>query len=69
MKVFLGFVLATIFWITLLAIVPMPPSVIRYDCTIAEFHPDIPPHVKEKCRRLKNDPQPKEPPSPGRIVL
>lgn len=23
-----------------------------YDCRIAEFHPDIPPQVKEECRRI-----------------
>jgi hypothetical protein len=25
-----------------------------YDCSIAEFHPDFPPRVKEECRMLKN---------------
>lgn len=23
-----------------------------YDCRIAEFHPDIPPQVKEECRKI-----------------
>lgn len=27
--------------------------VVTYDCRIAEISPDIPPAVKEKCRRLK----------------
>lgn len=30
-------------------------KVIRYDCTIAEFHPDIPLEVKEACRNLRRD--------------
>lgn len=29
-------------------------KVIRYDCTIAEFHPDIPLEVKEACRNLRH---------------
>ncbi len=24
-----------------------------YDCSIAEFHPDYPPKVKEECRKLR----------------
>ena len=28
---------------------------VRYDCTMAEFHPDYPPKVKEACRRLKHE--------------
>lgn len=30
------------------------PRVIRYDCTIAEFHPDIPIEVKEACRKIRH---------------
>jgi hypothetical protein len=29
--------------------------IIRYDCTITEFHPDIPLEVKEACRNLRRD--------------
>ena len=29
--------------------------VIRYNCDIAEFHPDYPAAVKEKCRELINE--------------
>ena len=29
--------------------------VIRYNCDIAEFHPDYPVAVKEKCRELLNE--------------
>ena len=25
----------------------------RYDCSLAEFHPDFSPAMKEKCRRLR----------------
>jgi len=28
-------------------------KVVVYDCGMAEWHPDIPPRVKEECRRLK----------------
>jgi hypothetical protein len=24
-----------------------------YDCSLAEFHPDYPPAVREECRKLK----------------
>ncbi len=29
--------------------------VIRYNCDIAEFHPDYPKEVKQKCRELLNE--------------
>ena len=29
-------------------------TVIRYDCTNVEFHPDIPLEVKEACRNLRH---------------
>lgn len=29
--------------------------VVRYNCDMAEFHPDYPPAVKEKCRELRNE--------------
>jgi len=28
-----------------------------YDCGMAEWHPDIPPKVKEECRKLKSNEQ------------
>ena len=28
-------------------------TTIRYDCSIAEFHPDYPIEVKEECRKIK----------------
>jgi hypothetical protein len=30
------------------------PRMIRYDCTIAEFHPDIPLEVREACRKIRH---------------
>jgi hypothetical protein len=29
--------------------------VVRYNCDIAEFHPDYPKEVKQKCRELLNE--------------
>lgn len=26
----------------------------RIDCSVAEFHPDYPPDVKDACRRMRN---------------
>ena len=50
MKYLIGMIAATIAWIVLLAWVPMPEYRV-YDCGMAEWHPDIPPKVKEECRR------------------
>lgn len=36
----------------LLIFVDQPRSV-RYDCSIAEFHPDYPVEVREQCRKLR----------------
>ena len=30
-----------------------PNFVVRYDCSIAEIHPDYPIEVKEGCRKLR----------------
>lgn len=30
------------------------PRIIKYDCTIAEFHPDIPVEVREACRKIRH---------------
>lgn len=29
------------------------PREIRYDCSMAEWHPDIPQNVREQCRRQR----------------
>jgi len=26
-----------------------------YDCSLAEFHPDYPPAVREECRRIRHE--------------
>jgi hypothetical protein len=26
-----------------------------YDCSLAEFHPDYPPAVREECRRIRSE--------------
>ena len=44
---FIGFALA-IWWNY-----SNPKLVVRYDCSIAEFHPDYPIAVKEGCRKLR----------------
>ena len=30
-------------------------SEVVYNCDLAEFHPDFPKEVKQKCRELKNE--------------
>lgn len=35
-----------------LALIPMPEYKI-YDCSVAEFHPDYPPDVREQCRNQR----------------
>jgi len=32
-----------------------PNRVIKYNCDMAEFHPDYPPEVRQKCRELRNE--------------
>ena len=52
MKFFLGVIVASCVWIAILALIPMPEERVRiYDCGMAEWHPDIPPEVKEECRK------------------
>ena len=57
-KYFIGALLATLFWIGLLSIIPMPEERIRfYDCGMAEWHPDIPKEVREECRKQRMIPK------------
>ena len=37
-----------------LALLPAPEYKI-YDCSVAEFHPDFPPDVREQCRKQRRD--------------
>ena len=54
-KYIIGFVVACVLWIFALSQVDMPEYKI-YDCSISEWHPDIPPKVKEECRNRRSQP-------------
>lgn len=57
MKYFIGALIATVFWLLLLWMIPMPDDGIRfYDCGMAEWHPDVPREVREECRRQRAQP-------------
>jgi len=47
-----------IFWCGFLALIVAFSSAVSsnrvYDCSIAEFHPDITPKEREKCRQLRS---------------
>jgi hypothetical protein len=51
----------TIFGVILIAYIiwnyqyMVKPSVVVYDCSLAEISPDYPVSVKEECRKVKND--------------
>ena len=55
MKYFIGFVVACVLWAFVLSQVDMPEYRV-YDCGMAEWHPDIPPAVKEECRKRRSQP-------------
>lgn len=50
MKYLIGFLIGFLVWVFILSMTPMPATKV-YDCGMAEWHPDIPPNVKEECRR------------------
>lgn len=52
-KYFVGFLFGFLLWVFILSITPMPETKV-YDCSLAEFHPDFPPDVKEQCRKLRS---------------
>ena len=54
-KYFIGFVVACVLWAFVLSQVDMPEYRV-YDCGMAEWHPDIPPTVREECRKLRSQP-------------
>jgi hypothetical protein len=58
-KYIIGFVVACVLWIFVLSQVDMPEYKV-YDCSIAEWHPDIPLEVKQQCRELKHQEWKKE---------
>ena len=49
-KYLVGFAVGFLLWVLILSLTPMPTYKI-YDCGMAEWHPDIPPKVKEECRQ------------------
>jgi hypothetical protein len=51
-KYIVGFLFGFLLWMFILSITPMPKTKI-YDCSIAEWHPDIPKDVKEECRKQR----------------
>ena len=51
-KFILGFLSATAIIVLILLVLPAPEGKV-YDCSIAEFHPDFPPKVKEECRKKR----------------
>ena len=51
-KYIVGFIFACVLWIIILSHVELPEYRI-YDCGMAEWHPDIPPTVKEECRKRR----------------
>ena len=51
-KYVIGFIIACIFWIFVLSQVDMPEYKV-YDCSMADWHPDIPNSVKEECRKRR----------------
>jgi hypothetical protein len=52
MKYFLGGILATLFWLFVLYLLPVDEEGRYYDCRMAEFHPDYPREVREQCRLI-----------------
>lgn len=52
MKYAIGAVTATVFWALLFFLTPFPEGKI-YDCSMSEIQPDMPPKVKEECRKRR----------------
>ena len=48
-------VLLVLFWSAVIAIVlhVARPRPIKYDCTLAAFHPDVPTDVRKECRKVR----------------
>jgi len=51
-KYLIGFLVGFLLWVFILSMIPMPETKV-YDCSLAEWHPDIPKDVKEECRKLR----------------
>ena len=48
-------VLLVVFWTGVVTIVwrVSHPAPVKYDCTLAEFHPDMPLDVRKECRKVR----------------
>ncbi len=56
MKFALGVIVASLVWVGILYMVPMPEERVKiYDCGMAEWHPDIPKEIKEACRNRQKE--------------
>jgi len=51
-KYIVGFVVACILWVVVLSQVDMPEYRV-YNCSMSEWHPDIPTDVREECRKRR----------------
>jgi hypothetical protein len=54
MKYIIGFIAGIAFIFGLAWILPDTEEKI-YDCRVAEWHPDVPPAVKEECRKRRQE--------------
>jgi hypothetical protein len=52
MKYIAGAIVSVALIILMLYLIPVRETVI-YDCSIAEWHPDIPIEVREECRKIR----------------
>jgi hypothetical protein len=59
-SVIITIIVYTIVLLAVLSVIPAPPEGRYYDCSMAEFHPDIPKEVREQCRELRRQQQPKQ---------
>ncbi len=51
-RIILSIVSIVLVWFLIFTDFGNSSSVRVYDCTMAEWHPDIPPRVKEACRKI-----------------
>jgi hypothetical protein len=55
-KYIVGFLAGFIFWTIILYHIPMPEQGYKIiDCSMAEWHPDIPAEVREECRKQRQN--------------
>ena len=54
-KYVIGFIVACVIWILILSQITVPEYKI-YDCSLSEWHPDIPIDIREECRKRRSQP-------------